>query len=317
MIRHAIYLMIALCAMGCGNEIRSCASADAGAAGDERFQICDHLGAEDPERHCASGDRYCETSGQCASGLTCMEIDPRAPCFDELDRACQCRPLGFGRLTTGSGRLALQHGFAVGGMASTLDTTKSPPRLTWQAPAGARYVACALFSCPPSFLKFGCSPTDENELFKIDNFEQCVLLSGAFPATQPGFILGHENAYRDPPRCAASELGPRVVIELAAGCWAYDTTSIVAASELHPIRGSLLAGIPGLPQAEACAADGDACLDAATDMFGVCLEGSCRPRCRSRVDCSLADPAPAAGGTCGWDCSPVPGQELGACVPAS
>ena len=317
MIRLAIYLAIALCAAGCGNEVRSCASADAGPARDQRFQICDHLGPEDPKRHCVSGDRHCETSSQCASGLTCMEIDPQTPCFTELDGDCQCRPLGFGRLATGSGRLALQRGFAVGGMPSAVDTTESPPRLTWQAPAGARYVACALFSCPPAFVKFDCSPTDENELFRIDNFEQCVLLHGAFPATQPGFLLGHESAYPGTSRCAASELGPRVVTELAAGCWAYDTTSIVAATELHPIRGSLLAGLPGLPQDATCATDGDACYDPAADLFGVCLGGACRPRCRSPVDCALADPAPAAGGTCGWMCSEVPGQELGACVPAS
>jgi hypothetical protein len=315
MIRLAICLALALCATGCGNEIRSCASTDAGPARDEPFRICNSLEPDDPELDCASGDQYCKSGGQCASGLTCMEIAPQTPCFTELDGYCQCRPLGFGRLATGSGRLALQHGFAVGGMASAVDTTASPPRLTWQAPAGARYVACALFSCPPSFLKFGCSPTNENELFRIDNFEQCVLLHDAFPATQPGFILGHESAYPGRSRCAASDLGPRVVTELAAGCWAYDTTSVVAATELHPIRGSLLAGIPGLPDDGPCLTDGAACHDAAADVFGVCLGGTCRPRCQRAVDCALADPAPAAGGTCGWTCEEVPGQELGACVP--
>ncbi|HWO17856.1 MAG TPA: hypothetical protein VNO30_03745 [Kofleriaceae bacterium] len=241
------------------------------------------------------------------------------PCFTaERDTGCRCRPVAQGRLATGLRRLALQRGFGVGGMPSFVETTEVPPRLTWQAPKNARIVACALFSCAPSFVRTGCSPTDEVALFQIDNFDPCVLLFGAFPAMQPGFVLGHENAYAASSSCTAPEAGPgaRVVTELSAGCWAYDTTRIVAASELHPIRASLLAGLPGLPQDAACMEDGAACYDAAADVLGVCLGGSCRPRCQSRVDCSLGASAPAPGGTCGWDCRKMLGQALGACVPA-
>jgi hypothetical protein len=302
------WIVMALCASGCGNEIGACATSDALPEGGEGFEICNQLKATDEARYCIAADGACKTSSQCPSGLTCM-TDPKDPSSPEPNTNCSCRPLGFNRLTTGASHLALQRGFSVGGMPSFVDTAEVPPRLTWQAPPGARHVACALFSCPPRFTRAGCSPTDENELFQIDNFEQCVLLFDAAPATQPGFLLSHEHAYTDPPRCNASALGPRVVIELAVGCWAYDTTSIVAATELHPIRGSLLAELPGIPHDAACPWAGADCYDATTDVFGVCLEGSCRPRCRTHADCALA-----TDGMSGDSCRPLPEQDLSACV---
>lgn len=316
-------MVMALCAIGCGTSAGRCELPDARPAppGSEEVAICEGRPEVDRDcmagdKSCVTGDERCEAGDQCPSGLTCAEVAPRDPCFTSgLDAGCRCRPIAFDRLATGPRRLALQQGFAVGGMPSSVDTAETPPRLTWQAPKGARLVACALFSCAPSFVQSGYSPTDEVALFKIDNFDQCVLLFGAFPATQPGFVLGHEHAYAASSSCVAPETGPRIATELSAGCWAYDTTGIVAASELHPIRGSLLAGLPGLPQGAACPVDGAACYDAPADTFGVCLGGRCRPRCRSRVDCSLGAPASAMDGTCGWSCDAVPGQALGACVP--
>jgi hypothetical protein len=312
-------IAMALCASGCGPNAGPDEIPDARLATQvsEGVAICEHQDENKVESTCASGDERCVAGSQCPGGLTCAEVAPRDPCFTSgLDEGCQCRPIAFDRLASGSRRLALQQGFAVGGMPSFVDPAEAPPRLTWQAPKHARVVACALFSCTPSFVQSGFSPTDEVALFKIDNFDPCVLLFGAFPATQPGFVLGQEHAYEVAPGCAAPEAGSRVVTELSAGCWAYDTTSIIAASELHPIRASLVAGLPGLPHDAACPAPGAACYDATADVLGVCLGGSCRPRCRSRLDCSLGAPAPAANGTCGWDCIEVPGQALGACVPA-
>lgn len=308
-----VAVALACCLAACGPNTEHCDVPDTGSAAAQDVEICVRHSEEKPA--CVSGDEPCETGGQCTDGLTCATVVAQDPCSTELDDGCRCRPIAFGRLSTGFRRLALQQGFAVGGMPSAVDTAEVPPRLTWQAPKDARLVACALFSCAPSFRNSGCSPTHETALFTIDNFEQCVLLFGAFPATQPGFVIGAESAYQAGPHCGPPEAGPRVVTELAAGCWAYDTTSIIAASELHPIRGSLLAGLPGLPQDGACPIDGAACYDASADVFGICLGGDCRPRCRSRVDCSLGASSPATDGTCGWSCRDVPGQELGACVP--
>jgi hypothetical protein len=312
------WMAMALCASGCGNE-GQCELPDARLESVEGFEICETF-FEWPGRPCAAAGTACKSSRQCPGGLTCMKqgpadpTSPAAPCFETDDAGCQCRPRGFGRLAIGAGRLALQQGFSVGGMPSSVEVEEGTPRLTWQAPPSARYVACALFACPPQFDTFGCSPTDENALAKIDNFEQCVLLFHAAPATQPGFLLGHEHAYDEALRCAAAETGSRVVIELAAGCWAYDTTSIVAATELHPIRGSLLSDLPGIPHDAACLMDGASCYGATADVFGVCLGGACTPRCRSRADCALADPTPSTSRACGWSCYRPTGHDLGACV---
>ena len=312
------WIATVICASGCHGE-RRCELPDASPVSVEGFELCERLPTR-LGRPCAAPGTTCESTWQCPDGLTCMKqgsADPTSPaarCFEVDDADCRCRPLGFGRLAIGAGRFALQQGFSVGGMPSSIEVAEGPPRLIWQAPPGARYVACALFACPPRFETFGCSPTDENALAKIDNFQHCVLLFDAAPATQPGFLLSQEHAYNVASRCTLPAAGPRVVLELAAGCWAYDTTSIIAATELHPIRGSLLADLPGIPHDAACEMDGDACYDATADVFGVCLAGACTPRCRSAADCALADPTPSTRSTCGWSCYRPAGHELGACV---
>ena len=187
--------------------------------------------------------------------------------------------------------------------------------VTWQAPEGTRHIACALFSCDPAFKRIGTSPTEQNELHKISNFEQCVLMFGAFSATQSTFPLRSDNAYRGVSSCLLTEIGPRVVNRLAVGCWAYDLTSIIAASDLIPVRGSLLPSFPLIPHDIACTADGDACYDAAADRFGVCLAGMSRAQCTTAVDCALADGTTSGSGACTWSCDAVLGHDLGACVP--
>jgi hypothetical protein len=272
----------------------------------EPFTLCDHCVA-DPVPHCVATTELCESGDDCASGLSCAEIPLKTACITSEDMGRRCRPAPFEPL-------ALQQGFGVAGMTIYIDPGASPPVVSWASPPGTRHVACALFTCNPAFQLIGATPDDTDQLFKIVNFEQCVLLFGARSATQ-SFALSDANAYTGIASCAPTEDRPRIVNELAAACWAYGETSILAASELVHVRGSNLPELSRVPHDSSCSADGTACYDATADLFGVCQGGECRSRCRSAADCTLR----AGGGTgddCAWSCSSVLGETLGACVPA-
>jgi hypothetical protein len=208
----------------------------------------------------------------------------------------------------------LQTNFGVGGMPISIDTTEAIPGVTWQAPRDAEYIACAMFSCRPSFAIIGRSPTSRDELKQISNFAQCVLLFSTAPANRSVLTLGLETLYEERVICDRGDAG-RLITELALGCWAYDATSVVAASDLIHVRGSVLSYVREIPHEDACATDGAACYDAVADLFGVCRGGSCRQRCRTSVDCAARDDSPPADG-CAWSCEPVAGSSLGACARA-
>lgn len=269
------------------------------------IEACDELCISDPTPHCISVDTSCTNSAQCASGLTCARVASDNVCGSRGDLASQCRPAPFNRLL-------LQTEFGVGGMPISVEPTRG---IAWQAPKAAEFVACALFSCNPSFKTIGSSPTGKRELKTINNFAQCVLLFGASPASQSQFALINENIYRDPARCDTPVGGQRVVTELAAGCWAYDNTSLIAASELVHVPGTLVADLSVIPHNQQCASDGDACYDATVDRFGVCFHGACAARCISSADCVTSTMAPSTDDRCPWICQPLPGEALGACVP--
>jgi hypothetical protein len=267
---------------------------------------CDQLCLADPTPHCVSADPFCTTSAECASGLTCTPVDGANRCSTRGDRVARCRPAPINRL-------ALQTQFGVGGMTIHIEPT---PGVTWTAPRKAEIVACALFSCNPSFKTIGSSPARKGMLKMIDNFDQCVLLFGTSPASQSQFPLINENAYVGSARCTDPFAGPRVITELAAACWAYDSTSIIAASELVRVPGAIVSEVASIPHDEACRGDGDACYDAAADRFGICLAGTCEKPCVTAADCPSPGDSQSPGTACGWTCQPLPDGEHGACVTA-
>jgi hypothetical protein len=160
----------------------------------------------------------------------------------------------------------------------------------------------------------GCSPTGDRERRTITNFDQCVLLFRAAPAEQSLFALIDENVSHEAPYCSGLVAGRHLVTKLAAGCWAYDTTRVIAASELVPVSGSLVSHLTLLPHDAPCVADGDDCYDGAADRFGVCFAGACATRCRTSADCALAADQPSSPSACDWICQATPPDPLGACV---
>ena len=199
----------------------------------------------DPFAHevCLTG---CYDSFDCPRGSICARLDDA--------------PMGGGRycaLPTDvqqTSRTALLDGFGVPEMKAEL-IDEDALELAWTRPENGKVVNCALFSCMPAFrLRSGdgwSSSEGVEERAVIANYDHCVLASEVSTNTEGSFNLRErENSHRIPSdlldsisaECLAYDRGGKdflphcaPITELAAGCWAYDHTRIVAATRLYPI----------------------------------------------------------------------------------
>lgn len=188
-------------------------------------------------------------------------------------------------------RSALLNGFGVGEMTVELEES-SALELTWKRPASASVVTCALFSCPPAFrVKVDgrwAEPRGDRRSVQIANYDRCVLAAKQFQQPEGAFNLrDRENAYyptalaspndaqhspckiyrdegsvRNYPHCAP-------VTELTVGCWAYDATRIVAASQLVPINSAR--GMFNYQDIFVGSDDAACAVYANSDLFRVCV----------------------------------------------
>lgn len=182
-------------------------------------------------------------------------------CFDDLDcpRGTLCARRDEGE--RGSCKLpselqqtsysALLDGFGVGEMTASL-RSEGALELAWKAPEGARLVHCALLACAPAFrVDLGAdtwgAPTDRSAV-EIANYDRCTLASEQSEQPEGLFNL-RERDNQHTPTISPDDLasggedevkecrgyGCAPISELFAGCWAYDATTIVAATPLFPI----------------------------------------------------------------------------------
>jgi hypothetical protein len=187
--------------------------------------------------------------------------------------------------------------------------------VTWHAPPGTKFVACALFSCDP---EIGAIADHTSGSQVIVNFDTCVVLFKVAQVDEGVFRLDEQNTYTGfAERCTAATSSPRLFSALVVGCWAYDDYHLVAASDLVAVPPPTLRGLSNVPQGGPCTADGQACYDTTTDTFGVCVGTVCSARCRTAADCGawgLRTGTSRPGDPCAWSCRDVPNTDLGACV---
>lgn len=272
----------------------------------------------DPVAHCLLPDGV--VAAGCPGGLIHAHAAAGAACAGaaqaEIDD-CHWRPPPIAPIDT----VALIDGFAVPPME--LQVAPPPaPMFRWMPPPRATFVACALFTCPPEFDRR--DPDDKASSLigpsRITNAGGCVLALAATTASPAWLPLG-ERQLPLVDACAPEHHFDRVIAFVAAGCWAYDATSVVAASRLVPLRPADLAGaVPDVPAGADCRRDGDPCYDGghAHPFFGACLGGTCQPRCATAGDCEIAGEwllGQPAGDRCQWACRNVPTSRAGVCVP--
>lgn len=279
---------------------------------------CDGTCVADPAGHCILDP--CRDDTECPSGLRC---DPGAASATACARGAAISTCHWGPPSID--RLALINGFGVRTMA--LQVTPSPDLgFSWISPGNAMFVACGVFTCNPVVAKRQVHDdaddpvSSDTKLWQIANTEACLLQLYATDTSRSALPIDRREQQPAPAAsCAADQTYDRVIDFVAAGCWTYDTSTIIAASELVAIPAAALASAThDIPGDAPCAHDGDACHDPAHDFFGACLAGTCQPRCTSAVDCELAD-AQLLGHTpddlCRWDCRPVPTSLVGVCAP--
>jgi hypothetical protein len=231
--------------------------------------------------------------------------------------ACRWRPPQIDRL-------ALIQGFNT----RTMEMQVTPPPglgFAWTTPQHAAFVACAVFTSNPVFTtrevhnEADDPATSSTVFWQIANADACMLELQATDTSRSSLPIDGTQRHAALPACTADREYDRVIDFVAAGCWAYDSSTIIAASELVPIAVADLATVaPAIPADAKCLHDNDACYDATHAFFGACFAGKCEPRCTSPEDCEVAgmkllgrDPA----STCPWECRKVPTSLVGVCVP--
>lgn len=262
----------------------------------------------------------CTDDADCWSGLSCLDVatlDARIP----QSKTCRWNPQ--------PNRQALIIGF--GSQTMGLEVTHSPGLgLRWTSPEDTRFVACAIFTCNPAFRErphdtgnpSDEAPTNETKLLQIANANACMFEPHISDASRTTISLsGGEQPLGAKPTlaCPPVEISERVIDFLAAGCWAYDTNQVIAASELVPIAAADIANVePSLSVGTRCERDADPCYDAEHQFFGSCLETRCAPRCVDDANCVdvalqiLHEPRDIAEG---WRCDEmiIPNSPLHAC----
>lgn len=265
--------------------------------------------ANDPAPRWACGE--CRSDADCLAGLTCAAA---AKAGLGAPRTCRWMPqkIDSSVLTDGFRTQTMQ-----------LHVTAPPDiRFEWSAPDNAAYVACAIFRCRPEFATAYVQDVGNGPPFPwaIANADRCMLRLYATDASAHSISITRMPQRAIPSGCGPAE--PRyddVIDFVAAGCWAYDSNVIVAASELLPLTSDTTAELPEVPASAVCATDYTGCRDdrdAARAFFGVCLGGICEPRCMTAADCEDTATATSSRGrsdACGWECRMMPASPVGVC----
>jgi hypothetical protein len=246
--------------------------------------------------------------------------DPRPRCLlldhcsndAECPRGAVCNNLGscVAQKTRSSDETALIAGFETQPMVADLDVDESGATLSWVAPfRSVEIVRCVLFTCAPVI-------ESQMGLLRIVNYDKCAYVETDFAVLQGVFDLGQTHLrFLTPEQSDArcdnrAPKAPAIVSDLLAGCWAFDQTSLVAASRLRSVPPAGVSPFATIPRDATCATNGDQCYDSETDRFGTCYAQSCRLRCLQDFECAVVAPETP------FKCLRVdPVTPLGVCVP--
>jgi hypothetical protein len=233
-----------------------------------------------------TGDADCPSGTVCAPASSADDLEALIADFsscavpEKIERTCQIPATRSGL------RQALTQGFGVKAFALTgvqSQTSSRSAEFTWKD-AGYAVVHCALFACRPEV-----RPVDGRRV--IANYDECVIAreifepgSGVFDLSNPE--LQYTSAIHK--SGCKSLKGPRIS-ELLVGCWAYDSTSLVAATPLEVVDLSTR-DIFNYRElfASTCAADtiDRACVTSCKGRLGACRgAGDCAELCVTDRDC--------------------------------
>ena len=275
--------------------------------------------ADDPTQSCIA-EATCTDDADCWGGLACLY-----PPMATLDagtsqpKTCRWKP----HLEPDS----LTRRFVSRTM--DLEVTRSPTLgLSWMSPKNTWFIECAIFTCNPVTRPHADNtgnpsdeaPTGETMLWEIANADVCMFKHQVSDASRTKISL--DSAAWQPPKpvCPAQRIEDRVIDFFAAGCLAYDSNQVIAASELVRIAAEDMASVvPSLSVGTRCERDTDPCDDTDHQVFGSCLDTYCAPRCVDDANCVevavdlLREPQETAKN---WRCNvTIPNSPVRACRP--
>lgn len=281
---------------------------------------CEGTCVADPAPHCVR--EACRDDIDCPGGLSCGAAPAKATaCAGHfVTTACRWHPPPVDRS-------ALIHGFNT----RTMEMHLTPPPdlgFAWTNPRDALFVACAVFTCNPVFTTREVHDeadepvSSDTMLQQIANADACMLELQTTDTSRTSLVIDGTQR-QAAPQCMADAPHDRVIDFVAAGCWAYDSLEVVAASDLVQLTtaGQLASVKPAIPAGATCRHDNDACYNAddpAHPFFGACVAGACAPRCTNPQDCEIAGMellGRAPTDACAWECRTVSNSLVGVCVP--
>jgi hypothetical protein len=234
--------------------------------------------------------RCVPTSSECGGAICPLAAQcvtfPANQCFDAATvTACGISPQS-------SDVNALTEGFRVSPFNLRRQPAAAdggPAAFTWDPIPNAKIVRCAVFICDPIVVRDG--GTTEAPVSQIQNYAQCAVQEALFSPGQGTFDLGQ---LKPPEGYAVVKLGSSciplatryTVTDLSAGCWAYDTSQVIAATPLV----SLLPGDVATRLVDQACTAGQAgsCL-LPDGVWGTCYLGECGRRCVSDHDCRSSE----------------------------
>ncbi len=262
--------------------------------------------AVDPVPHCVN-TQACETTADCPTGTVCGELPsviegqpfPEAVGEDPLSACGSGRPSKRCQIPRGpSGRQGLTSGFEVPLFRLVrLGSAGSFAAFTWLPPEETHVVHCALFACPPVVSE---ELVDGRSVFRIDNYEHCVIAAEVFEPGEGVFDLGDGSLAFSGQESGATcgQASSRVVQELLVGCFAYDKSKIIGATALEPVTPREIFNFHDQFDLACGGEDGRTCMRSETAL-GVCAGSACRPSCVTKQDCEPYEewiPGEADGG---------------------
>ncbi|MEM7154233.1 MAG: hypothetical protein AAF799_15415 [Myxococcota bacterium] len=247
----------------------------------------------DPVPHRVLVDE-CETDADCPLGTICGLLPGADATASEV-----CTPPRGAHAPSD----ALTEGFGVpqmsGGLASVAlpvaDGDVVDVELSWRAPSDARVVTCVLLACPPVI-----------EDGTIINYDQCVLARATSTQTQGAFSFDDAGSVYDAGSVddcdgaapTVDTRGQYAVTELLAGCWAYGSANLIAATRLlRPTPDQVSDFHDNFDlDCRGNGADGRTCL-LEDGTMGSCSAEQCLRRCLRDEDCA-PDGTQAREGAC-------------------
>lgn len=227
----------------------------------------------------------CQSSDECVMGTQCLHPPPLPPCGQDAQvagRSC--------RIASTLGNLSdtLITGFKVPSFhlskKANIDGTAA---FTWTPPGEARIMKCALFGCVPEVVEQEEKYDELYGRYRIVNYDKCVLAERLYEPANGTFNVGDSVIEKTIPPEVDKTWRPEKSWEITAlvvGCWAFDTSRIIAATALMSVSPKEVFNYHHAIDMNCSSGEKRSCWLDDEQIWGTC-NPTCLKRCLTTHDC--------------------------------